>query len=676
MRKILLLLGAALFPVPLAAAQFTIVTGTVKDVNGIAYAGGTISASLVVPGGTSPTLNGVGFTGSMSPIGLDSTGSFTARLADNNVVLPSGTQWKFLVNNTGASPPLGTGPQTCTATLTITGASQSVSASFAACPALSNSSGGGISPVTSVPATCTGTTAISFQGIIYDCINGTYAQRVSPLSGGNSSGIWQKMGTIIYADPSAGGTDQGNSSEASVICEASPQVLTAGLPTVCGPPGTAVTANAVLKMWFHCGYSTENLCYAEALASDPRAWFRRAGAPLVLNHAHGRVFKNGSTYHYYADNGALTQMDHYTSSDGIVFTLSQAAVLTLGIAGSWDATALANNRVWIEGATWFMLYEAKGAGTCAGGQWCTGIATSTDGAGNTWTKNATAGATPLCTSCGGPDKYKDAAGTYWVWTHSAPAGSSIPSDIFRWTSANLNGVSPTLTASPAPSVLPRTSFDEGMQSATGQVADISHIEVNGTTMAFYEGGYDGNTLSAYLHMKVAISNLPWAAIVQTNEGVAPSQRSWDSSFGLSIGNPGIPPPPGGLIICNSLKTNYPCFAFQNFTLPSGTDVNAIGYNQITQTGNGSSPGANQRTLTTLTAARRFCNVSTINANASCGVGMTNAAGTEGLPWFANFDANGNVFDTLPAYLTTETTKPPIAASGSQLYFPDSVTHKI
>jgi hypothetical protein len=149
-----------------ASAQFTIVTGTVKDVNGVAYAGGTISASLVLPGNCTATINGVSFTGSMSPIGLDSTGSFTARLGDNNVINCGGTgttQWKFLVNNTGAPPPLGTGPQTCTATLTITGASQSVSASFAACPALGNSSGG-ISSGPVLPATCTPGVTANVQG--------------------------------------------------------------------------------------------------------------------------------------------------------------------------------------------------------------------------------------------------------------------------------------------------------------------------------------------------------------------------------------------------------------------------------------------------------------------------------------------------------------------------------
>jgi hypothetical protein len=152
-RKFLLIICATFFLAPLAVGQFTIVTGTVKDVNGVAYAGGTISASLVVPGNCNPTINGVSFTGSMSPIGLDSTGSFTARLGDNNVINCGGTgttQWRFLVNNTGAPPPLGTGPQTCTATLTITGASQSVSASFSACPALGNSGGGISSPNTQV----------------------------------------------------------------------------------------------------------------------------------------------------------------------------------------------------------------------------------------------------------------------------------------------------------------------------------------------------------------------------------------------------------------------------------------------------------------------------------------------------------------------------------------------
>jgi hypothetical protein len=141
-----LVLAVVLFLAPLASAQFTTVTGTVTDTNGLAYDCGTISAVLVTPGGASPTLNGVSFTGSMSPIALGCSqqagtgvsGSFIARLADNNVIVPSGTQWRFTVNiSPGILPPAGTGPQTCTAVVTITGGSQSITSSFNACPALS-----------------------------------------------------------------------------------------------------------------------------------------------------------------------------------------------------------------------------------------------------------------------------------------------------------------------------------------------------------------------------------------------------------------------------------------------------------------------------------------------------------------------------------------------------------
>jgi len=128
-----------------ALAQFTTATGTVTDTNNVPYACGTISAQLVVPGGTAPTLNGVGFTTVSSPVqlgcaiipGSGTAGTFTMRLADNNVVQPAGTQWKFIVNIANAPPPLGTGPQFCTSTVTVTGASQTI-AGLSTCPALSN----------------------------------------------------------------------------------------------------------------------------------------------------------------------------------------------------------------------------------------------------------------------------------------------------------------------------------------------------------------------------------------------------------------------------------------------------------------------------------------------------------------------------------------------------------
>src|SRR6266851_5491053 len=132
------------------SAQTTNVTGTVKDVNGVPYAGATMKAQLVLAGSAvngQPTVTVTGtqacassgfgsspckvpFQGTNGPITLDPTGSFTLALQDNALVTPASTQWLFSVTTTGAPPPLGTGPQACTATLTITGAAQSVSANF------------------------------------------------------------------------------------------------------------------------------------------------------------------------------------------------------------------------------------------------------------------------------------------------------------------------------------------------------------------------------------------------------------------------------------------------------------------------------------------------------------------------------------------------------------------
>ena len=130
----------ALFAAVPSRAQggFTTVTGTITDPNGIPYSCGTISATLVTPGGTAPTLNGLGFsTGPYNaqlgcPIvpGNNVPGSFIMRLADLSIVLPSGCLWRFTVNIPGEAPPLGFGPQSFTLSLgasVINGASVDIS---------------------------------------------------------------------------------------------------------------------------------------------------------------------------------------------------------------------------------------------------------------------------------------------------------------------------------------------------------------------------------------------------------------------------------------------------------------------------------------------------------------------------------------------------------------------
>ncbi len=168
-RLILAIAAVPLFALP-AFAQLTTVTGAVKDGNGLAYAGAQMKAQLVFAGTpvSNPTVqitglaackaNGFGvspcnvpFSPNQGPFNLDNGGNLPGggiSLQDNSLVLPAGTQWAFAINSNGNPPPLGTGPQTCNATLTISGASQSVTPSFSSCPALSNVASGGSSSTT------------------------------------------------------------------------------------------------------------------------------------------------------------------------------------------------------------------------------------------------------------------------------------------------------------------------------------------------------------------------------------------------------------------------------------------------------------------------------------------------------------------------------------------------
>lgn len=121
------------------AQNFTAVSGSIADPAGIPYANCNITAELV-PSGTNPTIGGAAI-GGMNRAGCDAGGNFAMNLGSNAVIQPGGTQWKFTVNTNGAPPPLGTGPQTCSATITISGASQSISGNFT-CPALGRGTSG------------------------------------------------------------------------------------------------------------------------------------------------------------------------------------------------------------------------------------------------------------------------------------------------------------------------------------------------------------------------------------------------------------------------------------------------------------------------------------------------------------------------------------------------------
>jgi hypothetical protein len=143
-----------LFACPSSWAQRTVVSGTIADPGGVPYAGASLTVMLSLPtGALGAYLNGAQIAGTVGPVQLDATGSFLVQLADNTqikcanaigqiVACVPQTQWNFAITlSPGVLPPFGLGPKTCSASLTITGASQTVTSSFS-CPAIVRTSNG------------------------------------------------------------------------------------------------------------------------------------------------------------------------------------------------------------------------------------------------------------------------------------------------------------------------------------------------------------------------------------------------------------------------------------------------------------------------------------------------------------------------------------------------------
>lgn len=91
----LLLVGSAM------AQNFTTVSGSVTDPNGLPYAYGSITFQLVNTSGVPqfasqpvlPTTPVTPVSASIGPVGLDTSGSFTVSLPSNAVISPAGTKW-------------------------------------------------------------------------------------------------------------------------------------------------------------------------------------------------------------------------------------------------------------------------------------------------------------------------------------------------------------------------------------------------------------------------------------------------------------------------------------------------------------------------------------------------------------------------------------------------------
>ncbi len=297
--------------------------------------------------------------------------------------------------------------------------------------------------------------------------------------------VWNRKGTVLYpSDP----LDGGNIGEPSVIYDGNPQILT--------------SATNVFKMWFGGGFVSPYIFYAESL--DGVSWTRYA-TPVVTNHNRTFVFKNAGTYYMYTANAANTQLDQYTSSDGIVWTLAHSGVVTAsGIGVDFTYSPF----IFIESGTWKMLIEVGVGGI--GGDGVTYYLTSSDGI--TWIQGA---ANPVVStfSAGNPYVFK-VGSTYWMYGHgSGVVGvDNTPTDIYRQSSPDLiNWSAPLL-------VFQRRSVDEGPNTIVGQVADISMLQVGNSMYLWYVADPNGASPTGIAHIKLAVANMTLAQLVSTKEG--------------------------------------------------------------------------------------------------------------------------------------------------------------
>jgi hypothetical protein len=136
----------------------------------------------------------------------------------------------------------------------------------------------------------------------------------------SSTSYVQRNGTLFPSQAATEFTD----AESSAIYEATPHLLSGSY-------------TKVFKLWFSRGWTTPttSLYYAESADGMPGTWTIRPTA-VISGFAHGWVFKVGSTYHAYgATSSGGTSISHWTSTDGLTWTLSASNVFTAtqGMAG-------------------------------------------------------------------------------------------------------------------------------------------------------------------------------------------------------------------------------------------------------------------------------------------------------------------------------------------------------
>ena len=316
---------------------------------------------------------------------------------------------------------------------------------------------------------------------------------------------WQSRKTVLIGDVAH---EDGVSHEPVVIYDNDPQILA-------GP--------WVYKMWYGAGTSGGSgysINYAES--ADGESWTKYGSNPVLADYLRPSVMKAGGTYHLYCvpltGGTANQEIDYYTSSDGLSWSLNTDAVISVGAGGQWDDNIIGQLFVWLDdGNDWKMLYEGKKTTT----EMDLGLATSADG--QSWTKYASNPVVTGAGTIGGPYVLKLGT-TYYAWIKLST--STLPIDIHLYTSSDL------VTWTKQPSFHMRRQFtDEGQSSAVGQLSDAHIVEAGTETWLYLDTSIVGSTAE---HIKKATYYGTVVDLVGAAVPVAPSQLTANAVGGTAI----------------------------------------------------------------------------------------------------------------------------------------------
>lgn len=324
----------------------------------------------------------------------------------------------------------------------------------------------------------------SFGGVDSSIGDATY--QLGPIN------IWTPKGTVI------GTANSSLTGQPNVLYEGSAKIL----------------SGTVFKMWYtngSTGGAGAGVYYAES--TDGLSWTQFGSNPVIAGQGFSHIWKQGSTYYMYSSTApfiAASNINVYTSSDGVTWTLANANAITASLA--WETPGVFQLQV-IEvdsNGTWWGYYT--------GGTFFTmGLATSIDGI--NWTKSLN---NPIPNAGEANNAYGVVAGKITGWTALAMGVNLTPSNLSSSVGllfANAPGGPWTETTYPGfyATLQNELIAHTGGTAFDSQLGDPAIVQANGNTYIYYSVGFVGSDLFV-INCAVA-TGMTLAQVVQTSQGV-------------------------------------------------------------------------------------------------------------------------------------------------------------